>query len=1054
MADIDFTVDFSDLKEAGLSSDQFMKKWSKMVTQIIADNKRLDRAAAESNKNQKMGLDAAETVLIQSLLDKERAEKAAADKRKKQLDIQVRQEMKAAKDTAKAWQDYYSELYDTGYQGGSAKNSALARVLKEEEIQAKETQRALDAEARTVAYLTNTYAPATAASNRFNMVQEEIRDAAARGIITLDQQAAALDRLEAEYKAFNANVYMAGSRFNDITVAGLAAGRGINKFGMYAQQAGYQIGDFAVQVQAGTNVGVAFAQQAAQLSGLIPGLGGAIAAFASIGLGILIQNLTRAKKEAEETFETLGSIESLGDIYENLGITIRDSLSSAFAEIRREYGDLVADIERRNLNNLRDNLLSTGQAALNSAMDPLRRQTYDALQDPRMRNMSYRDLTRLQDQANSFLVAQEQAVQRFLQAGLDPALKSAEEISQAYSDAYQVLIRHVPITSEIRDAILGWAKEQEINLQITEDTNDSLQDRLDLLEKQREFARQTAERHAEILAYVGQELHQLQVRNQLLFTAAQYGEDSIQYLDAVLATSVSQYRIELMKEGVQGQSLNTLVNIYRQNLLLEQLEARSLATSGQLLSINSQLLSNLRSIADYALEQIKTMEDNISLMEIANQYGRDSIQYMDEELRINLENYQIDLQKRGIQGQLLANMMALKEEEIRTQQAANRTRIAYERMVSLLRSMASVDLSASINIANSAAQRLLGTLRGVMSTLGRIGQIGLSNSALMAENAALAGGASPGMARVEGQMADFNSSNSWMPEPVRNALGMAMRSGLTNQVQLEEENSALVDAWNSANSDSSGGGGGGGSSEERENILQNIREEIAQRQRLVGIYGNQRSYLENYIEIERQLGDERQNYTEEQIAQVAALQTALEQSEQNWNSLFTTFSSNIEEALMSIVSGSENVVDAAKSMIRSILLEMYQAQVAKPAAEFLGNFLTNLFMAKGGAFIGGVQAFAAGGVVNAPTLFGHSRGIGLMGEAGPEAILPLSRGYNGELGVKMNGSSGAVTVVQNFYISANGDETVRTIVRSESKNIANAAKMAVLDARRRNQKGF
>lgn len=62
--------------------------------------------------------------------------------------------------------------------------------------------------------------------------------------------------------------------------------------------------------------------------------------------------------------------------------------------------------------------------------------------------------------------------------------------------------------------------------------------------------------------------------------------------------------------------------------------------------------------------------------------------------------------------------------------------------------------------------------------------------------------------------------------------------------------------------------------------------------------------------------------------------------------------------------------------------------------------------ANGGAFAqaGEVTAFARGGIVNQPTVFPFSKGIGLMGEAGPEAILPLRRGPGGRLGVDAGGS--------------------------------------------------
>ena len=59
----------------------------------------------------------------------------------------------------------------------------------------------------------------------------------------------------------------------------------------------------------------------------------------------------------------------------------------------------------------------------------------------------------------------------------------------------------------------------------------------------------------------------------------------------------------------------------------------------------------------------------------------------------------------------------------------------------------------------------------------------------------------------------------------------------------------------------------------------------------------------------------------------------------------------------------------------------------------------------------GIVPYAKGGIVNKPQLFPFSRGIGLMGEAGPEAILPLQRGRGGKLGVIAQGSNvGNITV--------------------------------------------
>jgi tape measure domain-containing protein len=61
------------------------------------------------------------------------------------------------------------------------------------------------------------------------------------------------------------------------------------------------------------------------------------------------------------------------------------------------------------------------------------------------------------------------------------------------------------------------------------------------------------------------------------------------------------------------------------------------------------------------------------------------------------------------------------------------------------------------------------------------------------------------------------------------------------------------------------------------------------------------------------------------------------------------------------------------------------------------------------------RAFAAGGaftnqIVSSPTYFAHGSGFGLMGEAGPEAIMPLTRMPNGNLGVQTAGSGANVVI--------------------------------------------
>jgi len=86
----------------------------------------------------------------------------------------------------------------------------------------------------------------------------------------------------------------------------------------------------------------------------------------------------------------------------------------------------------------------------------------------------------------------------------------------------------------------------------------------------------------------------------------------------------------------------------------------------------------------------------------------------------------------------------------------------------------------------------------------------------------------------------------------------------------------------------------------------------------------------------------------------------------------------------------------------------------KPLGTLVGGLVENIFTAANPA-LGGVTPFAKGGVIAAPSYFPLGRGMGLAGEAGPEAIMPLQRGPDGRLGVA--GGGGAVHVTFNVTAS-------------------------------------
>lgn len=86
---------------------------------------------------------------------------------------------------------------------------------------------------------------------------------------------------------------------------------------------------------------------------------------------------------------------------------------------------------------------------------------------------------------------------------------------------------------------------------------------------------------------------------------------------------------------------------------------------------------------------------------------------------------------------------------------------------------------------------------------------------------------------------------------------------------------------------------------------------------------------------------------------------------------------------------------------------------------------TNVFAANGAAFTNGIQMYAKGDVFSSPTAFRHSGGLGVLGEAGSEAVMPLKRDSSGSLGVvaQVSGGASATSVVINNYSSEKATAT-------------------------------
>ena len=144
---------------------------------------------------------------------------------------------------------------------------------------------------------------------------------------------------------------------------------------------------------------------------------------------------------------------------------------------------------------------------------------------------------------------------------------------------------------------------------------------------------------------------------------------------------------------------------------------------------------------------------------------------------------------------------------------------------------------------------------------------------------------------------------------------------------------------------------------------------------------------------------------------------------------------------------------ALKGLTRQVIDTVYSTAlrpIHKAAggalAEGIGGLMSGLMpFARGGAFSQGrVMPFAKGGVVTSPISFAMRGGQGLMGEAGPEAILPLARGADGRLGVAAQGQARPVSLVMNITTP-----DVESFRRSESQIAAQMGRALMRGQRNR-----
>lgn len=246
-------------------------------------------------------------------------------------------------------------------------------------------------------------------------------------------------------------------------------------------------------------------------------------------------------------------------------------------------------------------------------------------------------------------------------------------------------------------------------------------------------------------------------------------------------------------------------------------------------------------------------------------------------------------------------------------------------------------------------------------------------------------------------------------------------------------------------------------------------------QRALAENETQRKALDEQIRLEKEYGPKRVAAMEEGFRKVDAAQAnwtngmtrALDNYRDSaadtagqFENLFTNAFTGAEDALTDFVTtGKLSFKDLANSIVQDLIrIQIRKALagvVSAAAGTSWGAGVASMFkQAKGGAWDGGVQMFANGGtftngIVDQPTAFRMANGLGVMGEAGPEAIMPLTRGPDGSLGIAAHGGTSNETTINlgaptvHMTVNGNPDPAMLMQMEQSTQRAVNASYQAV-----------
>jgi hypothetical protein len=818
------------------------------------------------------------------------------------------------------------------------------------------------------------------------------------------------------------------------------------------QQAGYQIADFAVQMQMGTSFLVAFGQQGSQLVSTFGQwgamAGAAIAIFAALGTVILqltkdtrdfddvMQDFEKSMQRVRDTMDIIGDSnldERFGTMADNIrsiaedfkGIDIRQSLEETISLIDEIVKKTEPSGYQQWFLTMVDALSGGGGGPQSFGVGPeqSRLTEYNA-----------------QDTFDAFGFAESFTLERMdeMVAGIKAAATSGD--AEATAVAIEAMMREaMPTGEDLLNAVSGGGLEFFQNLR---DAYSEVAETVSSITGSGLKA-ETKGEHQEELQDALDTYREISVellgQNSILEAQSRFGEDSKEARKAVLSVERLAYELGLEADGLSSNQIDSLMTMFDWNTkITEEMRVQN---------------EEREQMAEYK-SSVSSMQRENDLLRTRLEYGEDSVQLREAELNVELDIIAAELRKKKYTQDQINVILDLVRAQRDHEYAIEQGGKAFDTMDSAV-----LMVYAHINDSKTAMELLAamepdaGWLQGAINAASLLaGNLWSAVNAFntFATSTAAATRGPAGMGELPLVLTPDDGIPSLRPEA--RPAGAAIDWGIPEEAKS----------------------GGGGGTEEEDDPLKDLIERIKLEETLLGM-------SEARIAVEEAIAENRSDYTEAEIdaavAYIDAYNKKLEVIERE-QEIMDEVADSMSDAFMDMIEGTESVEEAFRSMAYAIIKELYNVMIVQQmvgswnATSQTGTGITGwlgqlmsagisgltgapaaapVATANGNAFENGyLTAFAGGGVVDSPTLFPMRNGAGLMGEAGPEAILPLKRGADGKLGVSADGKSGGDIVVHNtFTISGSDEATVARALNRALPSIVEATTSGVMDARSR-----